>query len=413
MSDSKRPDSPVVVIGAGPAGLMAAEVLARAGMAVQIMDAMPSPGRKFLMAGRGGLNLTHSEPLDRFIGRYGVASPWMGPLIQRFPPQALRDWCEGLGISTFTGSSGRVFPDSFKASILLRAWLRRLDGMGVVLNRGWRWGGWHADGSLLFTDPTGARQAVSAAATILALGGASWPRLGSDGSWAALLARHDISLAGFQPSNCGVVCGWSETFRQKAAGLPLKRIALSMDGVRSRGELVITDQGLEGGALYALTPGLRRALAEGRDDGLMLDLQPDRSVEQVAALLGRLSTSDSLSNRLRKALSLGPPVATLLRELAPPAAVVSASALATAIKGLPVPVRALQGLERAISSAGGVCLDQLDDRLMLRRLPGLFCCGEMLDWEAPTGGYLLQGCFATGVAAGQGALDWLAEQSAR
>ena len=397
---------PVAVIGAGPAGLIAAETMAAAGLPVAVFDAMPSAGRKFLMAGRGGLNLTHSEPLDRFVARYGAASPLFARLLARFPPQALRDWCHGLGVPTFVGSSGRVFPETFKASVPLRAWLRRLEGMGVALHPRHRWTGWTADGALSFDTPEGPR-AVPAAATVLALGGASWPRLGSDGGWVPLLAARGIAIAPFRPSNSGFDRTWTPGFLERAEGQPLKRVAVTFAGRTVKGELVVTRTGLEGGPLYQLSAPIRAAIeGEGRAT-VSLDLKPDLTLPQVQNKLARASPSDSVANRLRKALTLAPPVPALIRECAGDADLAKPAALAGLVKALPVTVTGVRGLDRAISSAGGVRLDELDPHLMLTGLPGVFCCGEMLDWEAPTGGYLLQGCFASGVAAGEGVVDWL------
>lgn len=392
---------PILIIGAGPAGLMAAEMLAKAGHAVEIHDAMPSPARKFLMAGRGGLNITHSEPLDRFITRYGAARPFMDPLIRAFTPADLRDWCHGLGVETFVGSSGRVFPKSFKASILLRAWLQRLDGLGVRLYTRHRWIGWAADGAVLFDTPTGP-QTVQAAATILALGGASWPRLGSDGGWSAILAARGVPLAPFRPSNSGFDVAWSAGFLERAEGEPLKRIALTFKDRTVPGELVVTRTGLEGGALYALSAPLRDAIERDGKAVVYLDLKPDLTGPQVQNKLARTPPADSLANKLRKGLTLGPPTGALIREFAGDVDLSRTANLAALVKALPVTLSGQRGLDRAISSAGGIKLSALDGNLMLSGLPGMFACGEMLDWEAPTGGYLLQGCYATAVAAAKG-----------
>ncbi|WP_119678165.1 TIGR03862 family flavoprotein [Indioceanicola profundi] len=402
MTDSRR----VAVVGGGPAGLMAAEVISAQGIPVDVYDAMPSVGRKFLMAGRGGLNITHSEPLDRFLTRYGSARPLFERLLKRFTPSDLRAWCEGLGVPTFVGSSGRVFPETFKASTLLRAWLRRLDGQGVRVHTRHRWSGWDADGALTFATPGGSLS-ITPTATVLALGGASWPRLGSDGGWAPLLEERGIALAPFHPSNSGFDVAWSPGFVERAEGEPLKRIALTFGGRTVKGELVITRTGLEGGALYALSAAVRDAILAAGKAVVSLDLKPDLSTAQIAGKLGRVSSGESLANRLRKALTLGPPTGALIREFADPADLATPGRLAQVVKALPVPLTGLRGLDRAISSAGGVRLDALDEHLMLPRLPGVFVCGEMLDWEAPTGGYLLQGCFASGVAAGEGVVERL------
>lgn len=397
---------PFIIIGAGPAGLIAAETIAAAGGKVRLYDAMPSPARKFLMAGRGGLNLTHSEPLDRFIARYGAARPLFDRLIRAFTPTDLRDWCHGLGVETFVGSSGRVFPKEMKASILLRAWLRRLAGLGVELYPRHRWVGWTAEGALRLAGPAGEVTSDGAAAVILALGGASWPRLGSDGGWAELLRGRAVPLAPFRPSNSGFDVRWSAGLRERAEGMPLKRISVTFRDRTVPGELVITAHGLEGGPLYALSAPLRDAIERDGAAEILLDLKPDLTVSQVQNRLARVPPADSLANRLRKALSLTPPAGALLREGAGDADLTRSMSVASLLKALPIKLSGMQGLERAISTAGGVRLTALDDGLMLKDLPGIFACGEMLDWEAPTGGYLLQGCFASGIAAGKAALAY-------
>ncbi len=363
------------VIGAGPSGLMAAEVLAQGGARVTVHDRMAAPARKFLMAGRGGLNLTHSEALDSLLDRYGAAREMLEPAISDFPPQAVRDWCHGLGIETFVGSSGRVFPRTMKASPLLRAWLKRLDGLGVELKRRSEWRG-----------PDG-----SADITILAMGGASWPKLGSDGNWVPILRGRGVEIRDFAPSNSGLMTAWSAHFAEKFAGVPLKRIALTCGGQTVRGEAIVTRRGLEGGVVYALSRQLREA-AE-----ITIDLKPDMSAEQIAAKLERPRGKDSTSNWLRKSLNLQPVAIALLRER-------GAAPSVEAIKRLVVPVRGVDGLERAISSAGGIARSEVDENFQLRRLPGVYAVGEMLDWEAPTGGYLLQACFSTGHWAARHAL---------
>ncbi|SNR95778.1 MULTISPECIES: TIGR03862 family flavoprotein [unclassified Azospirillum] len=399
---------PFIIIGAGPAGLIAAETIAAAGGKVRLYDAMPSPARKFLMAGRGGLNLTHSEPLDRFIARYGAARPLFDRLIRAFTPADLRDWCHGLGVETFVGSSGRVFPKEMKASILLRAWLRRLAGLGVELHPRHRWVGWTAEGALRLAGPAGEVTSDGAAAVILALGGASWPRLGSDGGWAELLRGRAVPLAPFRPSNSGFDVCWSAGLRERAEGMPLKRISVTFRDRTVPGELVITAHGLEGGPLYALSAPLRDAIERDGEAEILLDLKPDLTVSQVQNRLARVPPADSLANRLRKALSLAPPAGALLREGAGDADLTRSMSVASLLKALPIKLSGMQGLERAISTAGGIRLTALDDGLMLKDLPGIFACGEMLDWEAPTGGYLLQGCFASGIAAGKAALSYAA-----
>ena len=392
----------VTVIGAGPAGLIAAEALARAGARVKLHDAMPSAGRKLLMAGRGGLNLTHSEPLAAFLGRYGEAAGWMAPRLDGFRPAGLVAWAEGLGQATFVGSSGRVFPKAMKASPLLRAWLGRLGELGVELALRSRWTGWNADGALTF-DTAGGPATETPDATVLALGGASWPRLGSDGGWTDLLAARGVGIAPFQPANVGFDVAWSPLFRQRFAGQPLKAIALTHAGRTVRGEAMIAGYGLEGGAVYALSAGLRQAIGDDGRAELTVDLRPDQSLGQLTARLVRPQGRQSQSNHLRKAAGLSPAAIGLMREATGGPIPISPRGQAALIKATPVTLTGLQGLDRAISSAGGVRLEELDEGLMLRRLPGVFAAGEMLDWEAPTGGYLLQACFATGLAAARGA----------
>lgn len=394
------------IVGAGPAGLMAAETLAGGGARVVVHEQMPSVARKLLMAGRGGLNLTHSEPLEGFVRRYGAAAPVLRPMLEAFTPAELIAWAEGLGQATFIGSSGRVFPRGMKASPLLRAWLARLDGLGVQIRTRSAWRGWAADGALVFDTPEGS-QTVQPDAAVLALGGASWPRLGATGDWAPWVEARGVALAPFQPANAGVNIGWSAPFRDRFAGTPLKTIAASFGERTVRGEAMITAYGLEGGAVYALGAAVREALDDGGPAVLTLDLRPDLSVEQLAARLARPRGKDTVANWLRKGGGLSPAAAMLLREIPGPVPEGS-DKLARRIKGVRLAVTGHQGLERAISSAGGVRLDQVDDRLMLRAAPGVFVAGEMLDWEAPTGGYLLQMCFATGAAAARGVLDWLA-----
>ena len=400
----------IAIIGAGPAGLMAAEVLAGGGAGVTVYDAMPSAGRKFLMAGRGGLNLTHSEPLPEFLMRYGEAQPRLAPAISAFPPASLRAWSEALGQPTFIGSSGRVFPTTFKASPLLRAWLRRLDAMGVELALRHRWTGWNDDGQLLLQTPDGKR-VVDARATVLALGGASWPRLGSNGAWVETLAAEGVAVSPLRPANCGFTVAWSEIFRDRFEGEPLKGIALSFGSHSVRGEVIITRAGLEGGAIYALSAYLRQAIGSSGQATLHVALRPDLQMQDLMARLSRPRGRQSLSNFLRKAAHLSPTAIGLLQEAAiasgVPLSSLSSASLAGLINDVPVELNGVASIARAISTAGGISFDELDADFMLHRLPGVFAAGEMLDWEAPTGGYLLQASFATGAAAGRGALKYL------
>ncbi|WP_027551547.1 TIGR03862 family flavoprotein [Bradyrhizobium sp. Cp5.3] len=401
----------VAIIGAGPAGLMAAEVLAQGGARVTVYDAMPSAGRKFLMAGRGGLNLTHSEALPQFIARYREAALRLQAAIEAFPPEALRAWCEALGEPTFVGSSGRVFPKAFKASPLLRAWLRRLDAAGVRFAFRQRWTGWDDEGRLLFQTP-GGTSAVAADAMVLALGGASWPRLGSDGGWATILAGKDVAISPLRPANCGFTIAWSDVFRTRFEGQPLKGIALSFGPHGVRGEAIITRAGIEGGAIYALSAELREVIAAKGETILKIALRPDVDRVELAKRLSAPRGKQSFSNFLRKAAQLSPVAVGLLQE-ATISAGQSLSAMppermAELIKAVPIRLTGVAPIARAISSAGGIALDGLDADYMIRKLPGVFAAGEMLDWEAPTGGYLLQAAFATGVAAGTGVLRWLA-----
>ena len=374
---------------------MAAEAAAQAGAAVVVADHMPSPARKLLIAGRGGLNLTHSEALPQFLKHYGAAEPHLTPHIHVFPPEALIAWVEGLGQSCFVGSSGRVFPRAMKASPLLRAWMARLSALGVRLVTRHRWLGFAADGTARFATPDGEVQ-IKASATILALGGASWPRLGSDGAWPALLPG--IATRPFAPSNMGFAIPWSEHLRQRFAGTPLKRIALSFGGITQRGETVLTEAGIEGGAVYALSAAIRDALEGQPSVTLHLDLRPDLSLAELSARLAGRRGSLSLSNHLRRNAGLAPVGIALVQEalMAGP----EQGDLAALIKALPLHVTGCFPIARAISSAGGLVWSEVDENLMLRRLPGVVACGEMLDWEAPTGGYLLQACFSTGRAAG-------------
>lgn len=397
----------VVIIGAGPSGLMAAETLAASGHKVTIYDRMPSPGRKLLMAGRGGLNLTHSEPLDAFIARYGEASDWLSAHIQAFSPQMLRQWCEALGQETYVGSSGRVFPRAMKAAPLLRAWLRRLDAAGVKFMLRHSWHGW-SDDKLRFTDDKGQPHLVTADATLLALGGASWPRLGADGSWVSILEAADVQVRSLRPSNVGFVVPWSDYFAEKFAGQPLKPVAITHHGVTRQGEAMVTEKGLEGGVIYALSASIREAILANGKANIVLDLRPGMDEESLQKKLDVPRGSKSLSNYLQKG-GLSLMAITLLREVIEPEELMDASSrdFAAWFKALPLTLTATAGIERAISTAGGVTHDAVTDGLMLRAKPGIFVAGEMLDWEAPTGGYLLQGCFSTAVAAAAGIQAYL------
>jgi uncharacterized flavoprotein (TIGR03862 family) len=401
----------IAVIGGGPAGLMAAETAARGGAFVTVYDRMPTMGRKFLMAGRGGLNLTHCEPLETFLSRYGVAETRLRAAIEAFPPERLRKWCEGLGQPTFVGSSGRVFPEAMKTSPLLRAWLQSLAALGVGFKTRHRWEGWGEDGDLLFTAPEGSVEA-RADAVIFALGGASWPRLGSDGSWTVPLTETGVAIAPLKPTNCGFLSPWSEIFRERFHGQPLKGVALSFGKRTVRGEALITRDGIQGGAVYALSARLRDAIESDGEATLSIDLRPDLTAEALEARLQRPRSKASLTNFLRKTVKLSPVEIGVLQEAAldipERLAGLSPQALAAFIKAVPVRLTAPAPIERAISTAGGVMFDAVDEAFMLRARPGVFIAGEMLDWEAPTGGYLLQACFATGAAAARGALAWLA-----
>lgn len=396
----------VVVVGGGPAGLMAAEVIASAGHRVTVVDRMATFGRKLLMAGRGGLNLTHSEGRDRFLPRYGTAAARLTPAVDAFPPKALRDWARDLGEETFTGTSGRIFPCSFKASPLLRGWLARLDGLGVVRRTRLTWTGF-VPGGLGFVDAEGRAEVIAADAVVLALGGASWPRLGSDGQWAGILAGEGIEVAPLRPTNCGFTVAWSEVFRSRFEGQPLKRVAIRFGDHVSAGEAMITVDGLEGGAIYALSGVLREAVEAQGPVKILLDLKPGIAAEEIEAAMGRGRKGDSLANLLRKAAGLPPQGVGLMREATGGPLPADHGELARFIKAVPVEVTAARPLERAISSAGGIRFDEVDGYFMLKKKPGVFVAGEMLDWEAPTGGYLLQACFSTGRSAGEGVVAWL------
>lgn len=413
------PPSRVAIVGGGPAGLMAAETLALAGVQVEVFDAMPSVGRKFLLAGRGGLNITHSEAFDAFAERYGTRRDRIEPLISAFGPQALRDWVEALGVGTFVGTSGRVFPDEMKAAPLLRAWLQRLREAGVHFHVRHRWTGWTDDGRLRFATPAGPLE-VRADATILALGGGSWARLGSDGAWVPLIAARGIEVAPLRPANCGFVVaspradaagGWSEHFRSRFAGQPLKSVAMRLDGDSAAGrpgEAMISADGVEGSLIYALSAAIRERIDAAGSATLNIDLAPGRPLERVLAEVSHPRGARSLASHLQSRVGIAGVKMALLRECLSPDELADPARLAAAIKTLPLRLTATRPLDEAISSAGGVRFEDLDTGLMVRRQPGLFLAGEMLDWEAPTGGYLLTACFASGRRAGEGALAWLA-----
>jgi uncharacterized flavoprotein (TIGR03862 family) len=398
----------VAIIGGGPAGLMAAEVLAQGGVRVELFDAMPSVGRKFLLAGVGGMNITHSEPKAAFIGRYGERQAEVATLLREFDADALREWIHGLGIDTFVGTSGRVFPSDMKAAPLLRAWLRRLRELGVMIHTRSRWLGWNEDGSLRIAGLDGER-ALTPGACLLALGGGSWARLGSDGAWVPLLRARDIEVATLQPSNCGFeVAGWSDHLREKFAGAPLKNVALSLPDQPARiGEFILTAGGIEGSLVYAFSADIRRTIEAQGQALISLDLLPQMPLTKLQQALAKPRGKHSLAKHLHRQAGLDGVKAALLRELAPAEAFTDPAALAPWIKALPISLLRTRPLDEAISSAGGVPFEVLDEGLMLKALPGVFCAGEMLDWEAPTGGYLLTACFASGRVAAQGVLKWL------
>jgi uncharacterized flavoprotein (TIGR03862 family) len=407
----------IAVVGGGPAGLMAAEAASAAGARVDLYDTMASVGRKFLLAGKGGLNLTHSEPSGKFLSRYGACREKIAPMFESFGPDALRAWVHQIGIETFVGSSGRVFPIGLKAAPLLRAWLRRLRQAGVQFHMRHRWSGWDERGDLCFSTPEGNRS-VDADAVVFALGGGSWPKLGSDGAWVSLLAGRGLHIAPLKPANCGFDVGWSEHFRTKFAGHPVKSVAILLRndaGAESRypGEFVITETGVEGGVVYAVSSSLRDEILAKNIAILHLDLAPDRDLPRLAHDLSRPRGKRTMATHLQRQAHIEGVKAGLLREVVPKEDFVDPVRLATAIKSLPLRLVAPRPLKEAISTAGGVPFEALDERLMIRALPGLFCAGEMLDWEAPTGGYLLTACFATGRLAGAGAAAWAMESGRR
>ncbi|MDO9140657.1 MAG: TIGR03862 family flavoprotein [Methylobacter sp.] len=400
----------VAIIGGGPAGLMAAEVLSQAGVKVDLYDAMPSVGRKFLMAGKGGMNITHSEPMEAFLSRYGARQAYIKPLLDAFSPEALRAWLQGLGIETFVGSSGKVFPVDMKAAPLLRAWLQRLRANGVRFYMRHQWLGWET-GGLRFLMPDG-EKTVNADAVVLALGGGSWARLGSTGAWLPLLVELGVSVALLQPSNCGFDVAWSDFFRSRFAGQPLKSVVASFggsagDGFCQRGELLVTADGVEGSLIYKLSAMLRDHIAASGSAWLYLDLAPGKDQAFLFKRLSKPRGKLTMANHLRKRVGIEGIKAALLREVLAKADFDDPARLAAAIKALPLKLLAARPIDEAISTAGGVSFEALDQHLMLRAMPGVFCAGEMLDWEAPTGGYLLTACFASGHVAGAGVLAWL------
>jgi uncharacterized flavoprotein (TIGR03862 family) len=414
---SSNPDSErrAIVIGGGPAGLMAAEVLSAGGVQVDLYDAMPSVGRKFLLAGKGGMNITHSEDFDAFAGRYGERRAEVESWLRAFTPQQLREWIHGLGVDTFVGSSGRVFPTDMKAAPLLRAWLHRLRESGVRFHMRHRWTGWR-DGQLLFATPDGERL-ESGGAVVLALGGASWARLGSDGAWAPLLEGQAVAVAPLVPMNCGFDCGWSEHFASRHAGAPLTTVGLAVEDVDCRriyrkGQFVVTATGIEGSLVYALSAQIRDRIARDGQATVWIDLLPDHALDRVRSEVMRPRGARSMSSHLQSRLGIKGVKSGLLHEALGKEEYADPETLARAIKALAVVVQRPRPIDEAISSGGGVRFDALDGASgMLRALPGVFVAGEMVDWEAPTGGYLLTACFGSGRAAGQGALAWLQGQA--
>jgi len=403
------------VIGGGPAGLMAAEVLSLAGVPVDLYDAKPSFGRKFLVAGKGGLNLTHSEPFDLFLTRYGEHRAQLEPLLRTFGPDEVRRWVSELGFETFVGSSGRVFPSGLKAAPLLRVWQQRLRAAGVTFHQRHHWLGWTQDNCLRFETPQG-ELIIQPEALILALGGGSWPQLGSTGEWVPVLRGRGVPVAPLKPANCGFDVAWSEPFRTKYEGHPVKPVVCSFTGstgfqFQQQGEFVITRTGLEGSLIYAVSGPVRDEIDANGKAIILLDLAPDWSFDRLVDKLARPRGSRSLSSHLARRVGIRGVKAGLLWEIVPRQDMNSPERLAAAIKHLPVVLVAARPLQEAISSAGGVLFEALDERLMLRAMPGVFCSGEMLDWEAPTGGYLLTACFASGRAAGLGALAWLNQET--
>jgi uncharacterized flavoprotein (TIGR03862 family) len=403
------------VVGGGPAGLMAAEVLAAAGVAVTVYEHMPSVGRKFLLAGRGGLNLTHSESIDKLLARYGDGADRLAAAVHAFGPSQLRSWCASLGEPTFVGSTGRVFPASFRSTPLLRAWLTRLTQAGVTIEVGHRWLGWvtSSDGqidarqSLFSSRSTDGAVEVSSDVTVLAMGGASWPRVGSDGGWVETLRRAGVEVDELRPANCGVRVDWTETFARRFAGVPLKNVAISVGETSIRGDAMVTSQGVEGSPIYAHSLAIRDALDRDGRCTVTVDLHPDLTAAQLSERVERRRPKDSTAASLRRTIGLTPVSVSLIREATGNRLPADPSELAALVKAVPLVVESTMPIARAISTAGGIRLAEVDDAFMLRRLPGTFVAGEMLDWEAPTGGYLLQASFSTAVAAARGALEWL------
>jgi len=384
---------------------MAAEALTRRGIAVDLFDSMPSLGRKFLMAGKSGLNLTHAGPVDKFLSHFGEARPYLENAIEHFPPNGVREWAAGLGTKTFVGTSGHVFPKSMKAAPLLRAWIRELKARGMSVHVRHKWCGWDDVGALMFETPEG-KKTVKADATILALGGASWPQLGSDASWISFLTEAGIEVQSFEPANCGFNVAWSDHFKERFAGEPVKAVALTADDVRLNGECVITEYGIEGSGVYQHSRALRDVIKEKGEAILRLDLMPDVSLDKVITRLSRPRGSKSFSTHLKKTVFLSGVKANLIRECAPDR-LDDVEKLAEAIKSLPIKLTGARPIEEAISSSGGIAFEALDDGFMLTSKPGIFCTGEMLNWEAPTGGYLLNACMALGRSCGVAAFSYL------
>jgi uncharacterized flavoprotein (TIGR03862 family) len=408
---SDTPHRTIAVIGGGPAGLMAAEVIRQGGVQVDIYDRMPSVGRKFLIAGKGGLNLTHTQSREQFLSHYGNRRAQLEPFLDQFGPENLRNWVHELGIVTFVGSSGKVFPLGMKSAPVLRAWLERLQNAGVTFHPDHKWCGWGTDGSLHF-ETAGGNINVSARAVVLALGGGSWPQLGSSGEWIRFLIERGVAISPFKPSNCGFNVAWSDHFRSRYEGFPLKSVRIDFSDSKGNtfskpGEFIVTANGIEGSLIYALSAALRDEIEVNGRALIKLDLTPGWSLEQLKGRLSQPRGSRTVSGHLEKTIRIKGVKAGLLWEFVPKQVFNDAELLASEIKGLTIPLLSTRPLEEAISSAGGVLFEELDENLMIRSIPGVFCAGEMLDWEAPTGGYLLTACFSIGRAAGRGVLAWL------